>query len=184
MALKPCRECKKEVSTGAKQCPQCGVANPTSRPGAGSVVGLLFAVGLLLWFFSSINTTSTTTSPPADPSASLRDAAANDSVARCRADWRQCDSNAQIVNNWRGWSLVQVRCKSASNTSAKYGEPKWPWFAFGSFYQGKSYLTGKATVIEPDAQIQNGFGASEHVRVTCLYDLNSEAVLDVTTLPH
>jgi hypothetical protein len=29
MALRPCRECGKEVSTEAKQCPHCGVSNPT-----------------------------------------------------------------------------------------------------------------------------------------------------------
>ena len=29
MALKPCRECKKKVSTEATTCPKCGVPNPT-----------------------------------------------------------------------------------------------------------------------------------------------------------
>src|SRR5439155_18591182 len=31
MALKLCRECRKEVSTQAKTCPQCGVPHPTSQ---------------------------------------------------------------------------------------------------------------------------------------------------------
>ena len=30
MALKPCRECKKKVSTEANTCPNCGVPNPTT----------------------------------------------------------------------------------------------------------------------------------------------------------
>jgi hypothetical protein len=30
MALKPCRECKKKVSTQAMACPQCGAPHPTS----------------------------------------------------------------------------------------------------------------------------------------------------------
>ena len=30
MALKPCRECKKKVSTEASNCPSCGVPNPTA----------------------------------------------------------------------------------------------------------------------------------------------------------
>ena len=30
MALKPCRECKKKVSTEAATCPSCGAPNPTS----------------------------------------------------------------------------------------------------------------------------------------------------------
>ena len=29
MALKPCRECGAQVSTGARECPQCGVGAPT-----------------------------------------------------------------------------------------------------------------------------------------------------------
>ena len=29
MALKPCRECNKKVSTEASVCPSCGVPNPT-----------------------------------------------------------------------------------------------------------------------------------------------------------
>lgn len=33
MALKPCRECAKEVSTEAKTCPHCGTAHPTTAPG-------------------------------------------------------------------------------------------------------------------------------------------------------
>ena len=31
MALKPCRECKKKVSTEALTCPSCGVPNPTKN---------------------------------------------------------------------------------------------------------------------------------------------------------
>ena len=31
MALKPCRECKKKVSTEAVTCPSCGVPNPTKK---------------------------------------------------------------------------------------------------------------------------------------------------------
>lgn len=32
MALKPCRECGRQVSTEALTCPQCGVPNPTTVP--------------------------------------------------------------------------------------------------------------------------------------------------------
>jgi len=33
MALKPCRECGKEVSTEAKSCPHCGVPDPLHYAG-------------------------------------------------------------------------------------------------------------------------------------------------------
>lgn len=32
MALRPCRECGRQVSTEALSCPQCGVPNPTAEP--------------------------------------------------------------------------------------------------------------------------------------------------------
>ena len=32
MALQPCRECGKEVSTEAAACPHCGVQHPVARP--------------------------------------------------------------------------------------------------------------------------------------------------------
>ena len=31
MALKPCRECKKKVSTEASNCPSCGAPDPTTN---------------------------------------------------------------------------------------------------------------------------------------------------------
>lgn len=58
MALKPCHECKQEVSTGARTCPHCGVKFPTGRPlvdmdagenlkGCGCILMILIAVGLM-----------------------------------------------------------------------------------------------------------------------------------------
>jgi len=34
MALKPCRECGKQVSTEAATCPKCGVSSPAQYAGA------------------------------------------------------------------------------------------------------------------------------------------------------
>lgn len=54
MALKPCRECKTEVSESARKCPQCGVDFPVNQPpsilgcvGAVLVFGLAVGVGSL-----------------------------------------------------------------------------------------------------------------------------------------
>src|SRR5260221_286291 len=48
MAMKACRECKKEISSDAKQCPNCGKKNPTGKTsklaiGLG-VLGLLVVI--------------------------------------------------------------------------------------------------------------------------------------------
>lgn len=49
MALKPCRECKKQVSTQAATCPSCGVPNPVpptpqAKPSAGMNGCILFLI--------------------------------------------------------------------------------------------------------------------------------------------
>jgi hypothetical protein len=50
MALKACRECGKEVSASAKQCPHCGVEHPANPLGAlgGSCQSLGCALTLLV----------------------------------------------------------------------------------------------------------------------------------------
>ena len=53
MALKPCRECKKEVSQTAPKCPHCGADHPAAPPAA-RALGALVTLGLLglgAWYF-------------------------------------------------------------------------------------------------------------------------------------
>lgn len=69
MALKPCPECGKEVSTEAKQCIHCGAKQPTSKSAWVAVKGLIGSVFLLwlLWLgWSAINGASvpSSTQPP------------------------------------------------------------------------------------------------------------------------
>lgn len=44
MAMKPCLECKKEVSTEAKACPHCGKVAPTTSSARRILVGVLVGV--------------------------------------------------------------------------------------------------------------------------------------------
>lgn len=44
MAMKPCRECKKDVSTAAKTCPHCGISNPA---GGGTSKGLKILLAVI-----------------------------------------------------------------------------------------------------------------------------------------
>ena len=101
-------------------------------------------------------------------------------VEACRLDWRHCADNAQLVNSYRDWSRVVVECKSAAQASARFGDPEFPWLPFGTFLNGNTYVnTGIAVAIEPRAQFFNGFGAKVNSRVTCRYDLNRMAVVEV-----
>ena len=68
MALKPCRECGKEVSTKAKTCPQCGVPHPTSQldPGTKQALGCL---ALIIVVVVIVKIGSETSAPPATNNA-------------------------------------------------------------------------------------------------------------------
>jgi hypothetical protein len=138
----------------------------------GKVVLVIGAIGAAIYVAQNIG------SGPAAPQTP-----AEAKINACRADWHKCEDNSQMANNWNGWSHVKGECKDAANQMAKYGDPKWPWLAFSSFYGGSSYTSGKVTVIEPDAQFQNGFGAMAHVQVVCDYDLNQKTVLNVSLNP-
>lgn len=50
MAMKPCRECKQEVSTEAKACPHCGAEKPTQAKqfSLGSLL-VLIVFGIIVW---------------------------------------------------------------------------------------------------------------------------------------
>ena len=98
----------------------------------------------------------------------------------CKRNWASCADNEQLVNEWSGWTRVQVECKAAANDQAKYGDPEWPWLPFGSYRKGSDYVkTGKAVAAEQDAKFKNGFNASVRVRVTCYYDLKGARVENV-----
>jgi hypothetical protein len=48
MAMKPCRECTKEVSTEAKTCPHCGVSFPTRKKTSKLAIAVLVVVGVIV----------------------------------------------------------------------------------------------------------------------------------------
>ncbi len=51
MALKPCKDCKKEISTDAQSCPNCGAKNPTRLWSWWQVLlGIIFLAALSSFF--------------------------------------------------------------------------------------------------------------------------------------
>ena len=76
------------------------------------------------------------------------------------------------MNNYEGISEAEHR--------AKYGTPKWPSLAFGTFHKGgDSPKTGILVLLEKEAQFSNVFGGMAHSTVICTYDLNENKVLNV-----
>lgn len=171
MALIKCRECGEPVSTTAAACPKCG-APPKKQKSGGGFFGTIFVVIVLVVGYNQIKANSSitdlTNAPPA-PAPS------------CKTDWHLCADNSDLVNNNNSMTSAQVACKTKANDSAKFGSPEWPWFAFGSFYQGSDGpQTGKIRLVEKEAKFQNGFGAMAHVIVNCTYDLTAKTVVDVS----
>lgn len=72
MSVIGCKECGKQISSGAKACPECG-AKPPYRPGLGIII---FFITVLFFGLQSIssNPASTAPSPLRDPSESARGA--------------------------------------------------------------------------------------------------------------
>lgn len=100
----------------------------------------------------------------------------------CEKKWEKCKDNADLVNNYDGYSKIRSQCRSAIDKLAKYGEPDWGgWLSlpFGTFYTGNSYLTsGIVHVVDAQVKMQNGFGAMVKSEAHCTYDLKKGAVID------
>jgi hypothetical protein len=170
MALTKCRECGAQVSTNAKACPQCGAAQSSKLPRG--CAGFLVLCTLVV-FYALFQGGNSNNQPDTHPS--------------CKTDWTKCADNAELVNNYSRWFHAQFECRREAIQQALYGTPVWPssLHFFSNYIPGNRYITtGTATLIEPDAQFQNGFGAMVHSTVTCTYDLRAEHVVRVDILAH
>jgi hypothetical protein len=187
MALKACRECGNQVSTEGATCPHCGVKDPTgqlarakSSTRNGCLLIIVATIGTIV--VAGIIGQSVKTD---EKQSSSENQTSNSSSGRCNSDWKLCSDNSDLVNHWFGWFRVQRECKDEAERRSKYGTPEWPWFAFGKFRRGKSYVdSGIAVAFEDGAKFSNGFGAMVKVDLACTYDLNNNTVTDVSIIEH
>lgn len=102
-------------------------------------------------------------------------------IAACKADWSRCQTQEELISNFRGISQARVSCKMAAVDVAKYGTPDFPWIPFAQFYpRENSTETGKITLIDTDVKFQNGFGAMVKSEAECFYDLENERVINIS----
>ena len=139
------------------------------------ILGVVFLVGIAAVISNSPERAATIDvahvygppAPPAPPS--------------CKNSLSACADNREIANEWSGYSRLRVRCKTAADEMAKYGDPEWPWIAFGSFLPGDSaHKTGVITLVEPDARFTNGFNAKARVKIYCKYNRRADKVEDAS----
>jgi hypothetical protein len=174
-----CPECKQQISDQAQACPHCGHPIKRARPVAAETPkaphkkghGCLIVLGIvvILGIIGSLTPWQTQGTGPHGEG--------------CHTDWTKCADNADLVNNYEGWANVQAECKDAAAQQARFGTPKWPWFAFGSFYPGSNYVdSGIAIAVENDAQFSNAFGGMVHEKVICWYNLRRKSITNVEIL--
>lgn len=74
MALKPCRKCKKEVSTSDKNCQHCGIQKPAASNGEIFFGGLILAL-IIFFVFNSFTNDDKKEEQAKDQPATVQDAA-------------------------------------------------------------------------------------------------------------
>jgi RNA polymerase subunit RPABC4/transcription elongation factor Spt4 len=147
MALKPCKECGKEISTEAKVCPNCGKKDPTSQP---VPKWLWIALGVLVLIVAvNLGGPKSTPEPPKTAAELAREDSAN------AANLKQQKINDQLF-------VARTICQTAAMQLLK--APATAEFADDAYEKdlgkGRSHIQ-----LQVDAE--NSFGAKLRNTIDC-----------------
>lgn len=149
MALKPCKECKKEISTEAKVCPNCGKKNPTSS----GIPVFVWLVGALVVVIALANSGDSTPAVPAVPKTPAQ-------IAR-EDTLRQVQLKQKAID--RQLFGAELLCHNAAMKALK--APSTAEFQDDETYR-KDLGKGRSHVqLQVDAE--NAFGAKIRTTVDC-----------------
>lgn len=171
MALKPCPSCGHMVSDDAATCPSCGhplrvdkKERDKKAAGIGCLAVAVLIIGFLIW--------------AANEGAKIEKA--EKANPTCISDYTKCKDDDDLIEHHEtkdGFSM-SIACESEAKNLAKYGTPKFSFPPFPRYFKGQLYIvTGRATLLDDDAQFQNGFGAYENVMARCQYDLKTDRAI-------
>lgn len=163
MALKKCKECGNQVSTGASTCPHCGVKNPTVSM-KDNIGGLIMLAAII---FGIVKCTGGESKPEKTPEQVAKETA-------------ECKKDLQCWGDKNGGTAA-VYCKEPVERLAKYSfewtdgtlEQKF------SHFRWKDKDNGIITYIGDKIKYQNGFGAWQNSTYECDIDPVSKTVFDV-----
>jgi hypothetical protein len=176
MALKPCKECKQEVSTKAKSCPHCGAKNPTvsGKETAQGCLGIIVLSIIIAVVVNSCGDDDATTKPK-EPAKTPKEIAAEN--AACRQDL-QCWATKHIIT-------AQVYCPDLIENLAKYQFEWTDGWVDSKFthFSWKDKTAGTITYFGDKLKLQNGFGAFQNYTYSCLVDTNTDSILDIGAQP-
>jgi hypothetical protein len=97
MAMKPCKECGKVISTDAKSCPHCGKKEPTGRKTSPLAIGCLGLIGLMV--LGSVMSRSSS-SPSIRPQEAPLAARVPVATVSAMEMWRQYEANEVSADNY------------------------------------------------------------------------------------
>jgi len=193
MALTKCKECNKEVSTGAKTCPSCGIGNPGAKK-TDQVLGLFLLIaiaGFVVWACSPSETkpkveSSVSEQNPPNPedSARVQQAAAIAAKQHAAAEDAKCKSDLQCWGD-KNIAAVGAYCKKDVERLAKYSV-RWTDEMFEQKFSRFRWLdkdAGTLTFVGDRIDFQNGFGAYQAHIYECDFDPSTKTVLDVRAHP-
>lgn len=161
MALKPCKECKKEVSTDAKTCPSCGVKDPTTT--ASDIIG---GIVILLVAVIAVRACMGNADEQSDDTPVLSD--------------EQCMQDIQCWGDKHSL-YAGTYCAEPIEKYAKYSF-EWTDGMLGSkfsHFRWADKSSGTLTVIGDKLKFQNGFGAWQNMIYECDWNPVSKEVLAV-----
>lgn len=175
MSMTKCKECKREVSTKAKTCPNCGVKDPGTK--ASNIIGGFIVLAVIIFGISmcSSNDESSTSSDTSAPAKTPEKIAAE--AAACKKDL-SCWGEKHSIS-------AAVYCDDHVEKLAKY-DHEWTDGLLElkfSHYRWKNIDKGIVTYIGDKIKFQNGFGAWQNQVYECDFDPATEAILDVSAAP-
>lgn len=158
MAMTTCKECKKEVSSTAKTCPQCGANKPGDRVWHGfagmAVLGIL-GYGVYLYTGGTSDTTE---------------------IVQTKSD-KACSQNDGECIFKQNWIDVSEPCRKLVKKSAKY-DLEWTDGMFTPVFSHFNHLPDKQTMtfIGDQVKFTNAFNAKIPMTYRCTYDLKNKKV--------
>lgn len=181
MSLKPCRECGKEVSTGAKACPHCGVGHPTVSNNDRAIAFIVLAVGgLALFVYLTGSGATSENGNSSQQRSSNGQAVAPNSPA---VDDTACLGNLQCVGDKfiipasaNCQQLLDDEAKSISKWDYKIGESSF--FPIFSQFRWADQNKRQIVYMGDQAKFQNGFGAWQRASYECTFDVSTQKPLE------
>ena len=203
MALIKCKECEKEISSDAVNCPSCGApVKPIKKKGgflnflkkmvitwlvisAVCYAGFLYIQNVMEENRIQAEKTKAEDAERAKLKAIEDKKKAVEAAAKAKAEAEELEKNLENAKYLREivGTIAEIRCKNAIEEQAKY-DFEWTerLFKFPS-YLVETRAPGILTLVGDKIKMQTALGAMRFMKYHCDYDVRDKEVLAVRVFP-